>query len=121
MRRFSDPVLVGLLAFSILLTLTILLVILGVATMRGAGQVSWEFLTQPPKNGLTAGGIFPAIVGTAALVLLMTIVAVPLGVATAVYLHEYTPPEGPHLAWSRFVASKGEPRRFALFRRVASA
>ncbi len=93
--KFRDRAFVGLLAFSILLTLAILVVILGVIAVRGAGQVSWEFLTQAPRDGLTGGGIGPAIVGTAALVLLMTIVAVPLGVATAVYLHEYTPPEGP--------------------------
>ena len=121
MKNLGDRALVALLGLSILLTLTILAVILGVVAVRGAGQVSWEFLTQPPREGLTGGGIWPAIVGTAALVLLMTIVAVPLGVATAVYLHEYTPPEGPHLAWRRFKASKGQKGRFALLRRVGSA
>jgi len=120
-RRASDAILLGLLASSIILTLLILLVILGVVTARGAGQVSWEFLSQPPREGLTGGGIFPAIVGTAALVLLMTIAAVPLGVATAIYLHEYTPAEGPRLAWSRWVASKGRHGRFALLRRFLSA
>jgi phosphate transport system permease protein len=120
-KPFGDRLVVALLALSIILTLAILIVILGVIAVRGAGQVSWEFLTQPPKDGLTGGGIWPAIVGTAALVLLMTIVAVPLGVATAVYLHEYTPPEGPRLAWSRYVTSKGQKGRFALLRRVASA
>ncbi|HUR80605.1 MAG TPA: PstA family ABC transporter permease [Thermoanaerobaculia bacterium] len=121
MKNLRDRALVALLGLSIVLTLTILAVILGVVAVRGAGQVSWEFLTQPPREGLTGGGIWPAIVGTAALVLLMTIVAVPLGVATAVYLHEYTPPEGPHLAWRRFQASKGQKGRFALLRRVGSA
>ena len=120
-RTLGDKFVVALLALSILLILTILVVILGVVAARGAGQVSWEFLTQPPRDGLTGGGIWPAIVGTAALVLLMTIVAVPLGVATAIYLHEYTPPEGPHLAWRRFVATKGQKGRFALLRRVVSA
>lgn len=120
-RRFGDRALVALLAFSIILTLTILAVILGVIAMRGAGQISWEFLSQPPRNGLTGGGIYPAIVGTAALVFLMTIVAVPLGVATAVYLHEYTPAEGPRLAWSRYVAGKGRKGRSALLRRFLSA
>jgi phosphate transport system permease protein len=120
-RRVSDAILLGLLASSIIVTLLILVVILGVVTARGAGQVSWEFLSQPPREGLTGGGIFPAIVGTAALVLLMTIAAVPLGVATAIYLHEYTPAEGPRLAWSRWVASKGRRGRFALLRRFLSA
>lgn len=121
MRNFRDKIVVVLLALSIILILAILVVILGVVGARGAGQISWEFLTQPPRDGLTGGGIYPAIVGTAALVLLMTIVAVPLGVATAIYLHEYTPPEGPHLAWRRFRASTGEKGRFALLRRVLSA
>lgn len=116
-----DRALISLLALSIILTLTILAVILGVIAVRGAGQISWRFLSQPPRDGLTGGGILPAIVGTAALVLLMTIVAVPLGVATALYLHEYTPSEGPRLAWSRYVASKGRKGRWALLRRFLSA
>jgi phosphate transport system permease protein len=119
-RNVGDAVLVSLLGFSIVLTLAILVVILSVIAWRGAGQISWEFLSQPPRDGLTGGGIYPAIIGTAALVMLMTIVAVPLGVATAVYLHEYTPAEGPRLAWSRFLASKGRTGRFALFRRFLS-
>jgi phosphate transport system permease protein len=63
----------------------------------------------------------PAIVGTAALVILMSIAAVPLGVATAVYLHEYTPAEGLKLAWRRFRHSKGRPGRGKLFLRAMSA
>ena len=120
-RGLRDRLVVVLLGASIVLTLLILAVILGVIGARGAGQISWSFLTQPPKDGLTGGGIFPAIVGTAALVLLMTIVAVPFGVATAIYLHEYTPAEGARLAWQRFVASKGRPGRVALLRRFFSA
>ena len=120
-RRLRDGVLIALLALSIVITLLILIVILGVIGVRGAGQVTWEFLSQPPRDGLTAGGIYPAIVGTAALVMLMTIVAVPLGVATAVYLHEYTPAEGPRLAWQRFQSSRGRRGQFALFSRYLSA
>lgn len=120
-RSLRDGLLISVLVLSIVVTLAILGVILGVVALRGAGQVSWEFLTQPPRDGLTGGGIYPAIIGTAALVLLMTIVAVPLGVATAVYLHEYTPAEGPRLAWSRFIAGRGRLGRFALFRRFLAA
>lgn len=110
-----------LLGASVVLILAILLVILGNIAVHGVRQVTWEFITQPPKNGLTAGGIFPAIVGTAALVILMSLVAVPLGVATAIYLHEYTPAEGYTLAWKRFKASKGRAGRKRLFMRVMSA
>lgn len=55
----------------------------------GLPSVSWEFLTQPPRDFLTAGGIFPALVGTVYLMIGTGIIAVPLGVATAIYLSEY--------------------------------
>jgi phosphate transport system permease protein len=57
----------------------------------GLGRISWEFITSAPTEGMTQGGIFPAIYGTAALTLLMTVVVMPVGVITAVYLHEYAP------------------------------
>lgn len=95
-----------LLALSVVLVLAILFVIAGNIAVHGAKQVTWEFVSQPPRDGLMAGGIFPAIVGTAALVILMSIMAVPLGVATAVYLHEYTPAEGVALAWRRYRRSR---------------
>ena len=120
-RRVTDQVAIALLGFSVVIILSILVVIIGNVAWHGARTVTWEFISQPPRNGLTAGGILPAIVGTAALVLLMTIAAVPLGVATAVYLHEYTPTEGLALAWARFKASKGLPGRRRIFTRFLSA
>lgn len=120
-RRVADKIAIGLLGFSVVLILAILVVLVGNIAIHGIGQVTWEFITQPPRDGLTAGGIFPAIVGTAALVILMSIAAVPLGVATAIYLHEYTPAEGLTLAWKRFQASKGRPGRKRLFFRAMSA
>jgi phosphate transport system permease protein len=121
MKRAGDRIAVTVLGFSVLLILGILVVIIGNIVFHGIRQVTWEFVTQPPRDGLTAGGIMPAIVGTAALVILMSVVAVPLGVATAVYLHEYTPAEGLNLAWRRFRASKGRPGRKRLFFRAMSA
>ena len=120
-RGVADKVAITLLGGSVVLILAILLVLAGNIAMHGARQVTWEFISQPPRDGLTAGGILPAIVGTAALVILMSIAAVPLGVATAVYLHEYTPAEGLALAWKRFKASKGRPGRKRLFFRALSA
>lgn len=120
-RRILDKMMIGLLGLSVLIILAILVVIVGNIVFHGARQVTWEFITQPPRDGLTAGGIMPAIVGTAALVILMSIAAVPLGVATAIYLHEYTPAEGLKLAWRRFRASKGRPGRTRLFFRAMSA
>jgi len=73
------------------LIVAMLVVILGNIILHGIGTISLEFLTRAPETGMTGGGIFPAIFGTFALVVLMTIAVIPLGVATAVYMHEYAP------------------------------
>lgn len=57
----------------------------------GAPIISWEFLTKAPAEGMTQGGIFPCIFGTLALVIIMVILAFPLGVFAAIYLVEYAP------------------------------
>lgn len=69
----------------------VLLVVLVMANIviGGWDTMSWEFLTSPPKDGMTAGGVFPAIVGTFLRVLLMSLVGVPIGAITAIYLSEY--------------------------------
>jgi len=67
------------------------LLILGVLLYKGAPILSLEFLFTSPRNGLTEGGIFPALVGTIWLVAVALIVSVPIGVASAVYLSEYAP------------------------------
>ena len=74
----------------ILVTL-ILFGILGFIIVQGAGAISWEFLTTAPKEGMTAGGIFPAIVGTICLVIGSIIISFPLGVMAAIYINEYAP------------------------------
>jgi phosphate transport system permease protein len=53
--------------------------------------ISWEFLTAEPIQGMTAGGIFPALIGTIWLVTVALLVSVPIGVAAALYLSEYAP------------------------------
>lgn len=77
---------------AVLIIIAILAVILLNIFLEGIGSINWEFLSQPPKNGMESGGIFPAIFGTVALVILMTVAVVPVGVLTAIYLHEYTSP-----------------------------
>lgn len=57
--------------------------------VKGAGSISWEFLTQPPVDSMTRGGIMPCIVGTFYLAAGALLFAMPVGVATAVYLNEY--------------------------------
>ncbi|UCC54786.1 MAG: phosphate ABC transporter permease PstA [Anaerolineaceae bacterium] len=57
--------------------------------INGLQAISWEFLTQPPSNGMTEGGIMPALLGTILLTLGTAIAAIPLGVGAAIYLAEY--------------------------------
>ena len=81
----------SLTGFACVLIVLMVAVIIGNIILNGAGRLSVGFLTRPPEAGMTAGGVFPAIFGTAALVVLMTIAVIPLGVATAIYMHEYAP------------------------------
>ena len=57
--------------------------------VNGIGAINWEFLTQPPRDSMTRGGIMPAILGTFYLTAGAIIIALPLGVASAIYLSEY--------------------------------
>ena len=65
--------------------------ILGVLIYRGGPAISWEFLFTPPVDGMTAGGILPALIGTVWLVVVALLASVPVGVAAALYLSEYAP------------------------------
>jgi phosphate transport system permease protein len=67
----------------------ILFWILGFIVYHGIGVISWDFLTTAPSDGMTSGGIFPAIVGTLCLISGSLIVAFPLGVMSAIYTTEY--------------------------------
>jgi phosphate transport system permease protein len=71
-----------------LLVIPVLLV-LGVLIWRGTPALSWAFFTENPTNGMTEGGIFPALVGTLWLVGVALLASVPIGVAAAIYLSEY--------------------------------
>ena len=82
----------GLTFASVLIIVIMLAIIMGDIIICGAGTINWEFLTHPPENGMEEGGVFPAIIGTVALVFLMVLAVVPIGVMTAIYLSEYTKP-----------------------------
>lgn len=76
------------------MTLTLIAPVTAVLFMlivRGSPAVSWAFLTEDPINGMTAGGIFPALFGTVCIVIGALIASVPVGVAAAIYLSEYAP------------------------------
>ena len=80
----------GLVFATAIIVLMILFVILQDIIVNGLPALSWEFLTQPPKDLGREGGIFPAIVGTLYLVTGAIAIALPLGVGAAIYLVEYT-------------------------------
>jgi phosphate transport system permease protein len=91
-RKLSGRVLTGLTGAAAFLIVAMLVVILADVVGGGLGRISWRFLTAAPEEGMTGGGIFPAIYGTVVMTLLMTVAVLPVGVLTAVYLHEYAPP-----------------------------
>jgi phosphate transport system permease protein len=80
---------VGITQVAVLLIIAILLVILGIIVYEGREKFSWEFISSFPTDGMTKGGIFPALIGTFILVVVMSIAAVPFGTITAIYLTEY--------------------------------
>ncbi len=82
---------VGFVALSLaaLVVVVPILFVVGTIVVRGAGAISWEFLTAMPRDGMKAGGILPAIVGTVLLVLGTALAAIPVGVGGAIYLAEY--------------------------------
>jgi len=70
------------------------LVILGTLIYKGGSVLSIDFLFTDPTNGMTEGGIFPALLGTIWLVAVALVISVPLGIAAAIYLSEYAPDNG---------------------------
>jgi len=76
-----------------LLTLIVLLIlfwILEFILVRGWKMINWDFITKMPEDGMTKGGIYPAIIGTLCLVAGSMIFSFPLGVLAGIYIHEFT-------------------------------
>lgn len=88
--RVQKLVKILFLMMTIILILPVL-IILGTLIYKGGPILSWDFLFTAPTDGMTAGGIFPALLGTVWLVGVALVVSVPLGVAAAIYLSEYAP------------------------------
>ena len=65
------------------------LIILGTLIVKGAPVISLDFLLESPTEGMTAGGIFPALLGTIWLVAVDLVIAIPIGISAAIYLSEY--------------------------------
>jgi phosphate transport system permease protein len=91
-RKQRMIVVFALFRLSALITAVILAAIVLFLLVKGLGCVNWSFLTEFPRDSMTKGGIFPAIVGTFYLTVGAMLVALPLGLATAIYLSEYAKP-----------------------------
>lgn len=93
---------IGITQLAVLLIIAILFIILGIIIFEGRNKFSWEFISSFPTDGMTQGGILPAIIGTFILVVVMSIAAVPFGTITAIYLTEYAKENSKFAAAVRF-------------------
>ena len=89
-RRAYERVIYFLLTLSTLFVVLPVVLIVYFLVSRGLPAMTWEFLTQAPRDNMTAGGIMPAIVGTLILMTGTILLSVPFGVLSAVYLTEYS-------------------------------
>jgi phosphate transport system permease protein len=92
-KKVLNASIIGFTGFTAFAIIAIIVLIMGVIVVGGKNYLTWEFLTAFPEDGMTKGGIFPAIYGTVLLVLIMSIAAVPFGTITAIYLSEYASPK----------------------------
>lgn len=89
LRDVNQVIGFSLLRLAMVVVVAILGVILFDIFTKGYGVISWEFLAEVPRNRMTEGGIFPAIVGTVYVTFLTAMFAIPVGIAAAIYLTEY--------------------------------
>ena len=88
-KRTSQRFAFGFFTLLSYLVVAILFVILGFIIIKGGSVISWDFLTKAPEDGMTKGGIFPAIVGTFYLILGSSIISFPIGIMSGIYMNEY--------------------------------
>ena len=101
-RDAAGTALSGISALAAGIIVLMVAIIMGNIIFFGWRTVTWEFLSAAPREGMTEGGIFPAIFGTTALVVLMVIALIPFGVGAAIYLHEYARPDSRFTRLVRF-------------------
>lgn len=82
----------------------LLFFILGFILVKGIGVINWEFLTEAPTDGMTKGGIWPAIVGTFYLMIGSALFSFPIGVMSGIYMNEYAP-QGKLVAFFRMMTN----------------
>lgn len=88
-KRTSQKVAFGIFTLLSYLVVVILFLILGFIIIKGGKVISWDFLTEAPAEGMTAGGIYPAIIGTLYLVLGSSLISFPIGIMSGIYMNEY--------------------------------
>ena len=88
-KRTSQKFAFGFYTLLSYLVVAILFVILGFIIIKGGSVISWDFLTKAPEEGMTKGGIFPAIVGTFYLIVGSSIISFPIGIMSGIYMNEY--------------------------------
>ncbi len=88
-KRRSQKIAFSLFRVMSLLIAAVLFTILGFIIVKGAGAISWDFLTKAPTEGMRSGGIFPAIAGTLLLMAGSAVVSFPIGVMSGIYMSEY--------------------------------
>jgi phosphate transport system permease protein len=101
-KNSKGTLVIGLTQMAVLLIIAILVLLLAIIIYQGKDTFSWEFLSSFPTDGMTKGGIFPALMGTFILVVVMSIAAVPFGTITAIYLTEYAKEDSIFAATVRF-------------------
>jgi phosphate ABC transporter, permease protein PstA len=90
-KRRSQKIAFGIFSLFSYSIVGILFAILGFIVYKGIGVINWDFITTEPTDGMTAGGIWPAIVGTFYLMFGSAIFAFPVGVMSGIYMNEYAP------------------------------
>lgn len=89
-RRMTDHVMTGVAVLTVILVLVPLVAIFGYLVYRGVGSINWAFLTQTPKPvGEAGGGMANAIIGSAFILGIASVIGVPFGVGAGIYLAEY--------------------------------
>jgi len=100
--EIKGKIFTGITQLAVILIIAVLFIILGIIVYQGRSKFSWEFISTFPTNGMTEGGIFPALIGTFILVIVMSLAAVPFGTITALYLTEYAYEDSKFAAAVRF-------------------
>ncbi len=88
-RRLADRVFIAILCGVALLSVAVVLAIIGIIIVKGLPIISLRFLTSPPQEGMTAGGIYPMIRGSVLLMVGTLVIVLPVGILGGVFLAEY--------------------------------